>query len=302
MKNARDVNYWQIDHKIKNILETEGVEILPSNLAWKRYKWIKEYFLKKPGEGYFIWIKKQVDFPLFACVSLASKSTKQELDNLIIVEKNLNIKLQGTCNSLKKNLCGNHTARGKIILREGSCLEYEHTHLWGNKNIVNIYYEFILEMNSKLDYNYKIVSAPEKLNAKTKIICLENSVANINIIGSCENTKIKLEDNIILKEKKSSGILKLRLVGKKNSEIISHSTVSAGAECKGHLDCQGLPVDRTSVITLSPEIVCKNNQAQITHEASIGKISEEELFYLQSRGLSEQEAINLIITGFLEFK
>jgi Fe-S cluster assembly scaffold protein SufB len=46
-------------------------------------------------------------------------------------------------------------------------------------------------------------------------------------------------------------------------------------------------------------LVCESKEAQITHEASIGKISEEQLNYLRSRGLNEKEAIDLIISGFL---
>jgi len=66
------------------------------------------------------------------------------------------------------------------------------------------------------------------------------------------------------------------------------------------LDCQGLLVDKDSKISLTPELICQNKLAQITHEAAIGKISEEELSYLRMRGLSEEEAINLIVSGFFQ--
>jgi hypothetical protein len=51
---------------------------------------------------------------------------------------------------------------------------------------------------------------------------------------------------------------------------------------------------------LVPELVNENKDALLTHEASIGRISEEELNYLRARGLSENEAIDLIVAGFLE--
>ncbi|PIZ89560.1 MAG: hypothetical protein COX89_00870 [Candidatus Nealsonbacteria bacterium CG_4_10_14_0_2_um_filter_37_10] len=53
----------------------------------------------------------------------------------------------------------------------------------------------------------------------------------------------------------------------------------------------------SSIIQIT--LICQNKEAQITHEASIGKISEEELNYLRMRGLTEKEAIDLIVTGFL---
>ncbi len=77
------------------------------------------------------------------------------------------------------------------------------------------------------------------------------------------------------------------------------SKIEAIAPSKGHLDCQGLLAAKTAKISFVPGLVCKNKDAQITHEASIGKISEEELTYLRMRGLTEDEAIDLIINGFL---
>ncbi len=299
MKNAKNANYTQTDHEI-NITEIKGVEILPSNLAIKKYEWTKEYFKGKPEEGYFIWIKEQIDFPITTCMSIASKSVSQNLQNLMVVEKNLKIKLHGTCNSLKKDLCGRHTASGRIILKENAVLEYNHIHTWGNEDVVDTDYEFILEKGSKLSYTYKVTSTPKKMKLNANIICLENSTANLTIIGNCENSDVEIKDNILLKEKNSSGILKLRLVGKENAKILSRSRITTEAECKGHLDCQGLPIHKTAEMILIPELVCRDNQSQITHEASIGKISEEELNYLKTRGLNEHEAIDLIVNGFLE--
>jgi Fe-S cluster assembly scaffold protein SufB len=74
----------------------------------------------------------------------------------------------------------------------------------------------------------------------------------------------------------------------------------ANSPSKGHLDCQGLLVDKKSKISLIPALICQNKETQITHEASIGKISEEQLTYLRMRGLSEKEAIDLICSGFLK--
>ena len=92
----------------------------------------------------------------------------------------------------------------------------------------------------------------------------------------------------------------MRLVGKKNSRIDAVSRIIARNEAKGYLDCQGILVDDKSKISLMPEIACENRKAQIIHEASIGKINEEQLLYLMMRGLSQKKAIDLIINGFLK--
>jgi len=299
MKNAKNAHYLQIDNHVKEISENEGIVILPSIEAWERLDWTKKYFSQKPKEGYFIWLKKQVNLPILTCISIASKSTKQELQNLIILEKDLKISLQGTCNTIKPQLYGVHNASGKIILKENSSLKYKHIHSWNKEDCVQTKYEFFLEKNSKLDYSYKVPSAPGKLKIKTKINLLEKANADFKIIGDCSSTKVEIEDLLTLEGKESSGQIQLKLVGRENSEIFAHSQILALSPSKGHLDCQGLMADKNSKISLLPELICEDKDAQITHEASIGKISENELNYLRMRGLSEQKAINLITSGFL---
>ncbi|MDP3015266.1 MAG: SufD family Fe-S cluster assembly protein [bacterium] len=302
MKNVKSVNYWQIDHIIKQISEKKGVVILPSPEAWGKFGWVKKYFLDKPKEGCFIWVKKQIDFPLFVRVSIGTKKIQQELQNLLIVEKNLKISLQGACNSLKKNLCGIHKAQGKIILKEDSALKYNHSHSWDQKDIVESNYEFILEKNAKLDYTYKNLFTPKKLKINTLLNLFEGASCDVKITVNGVQTKAEIQDTLVLREKGASGIIKLRLVGGKKSDISAHSQILAVAQSRGHLDCQGLLVDEDSKISLTPRLICQNKNAQITHEASIGKISEDELNYLRMRGLTQNEAIKLILTGFLEIK
>jgi len=66
----------------------------------------------------------------------------------------------------------------------------------------------------------------------------------------------------------------------------------------GHV-CMGLLLSENSSIQAIPELINRNKDVSLTHEASVGKISEEALNYLRSRGLTEDEATDLIITGFL---
>lgn len=299
MKNAKNANYLQVDHKIKRTLGAEGIIVLPSFEAWQKFSWVRVLFKEKPKEGYFVWVKKQVDFPLSTCVTIASKKISQNLTNLLVIEKGLKVSANVLCNAAKNNLYGSHRAKGKLILKEGASLEYNHIHQWGEKDFVSPDYEFILEENTKLVYNYKNLLPPENLELKTKIFSGKNSSANINFLVNGQNSKIKIEDTLILEGENSQGIVKLRLVGGEKSEIEARSSIVAKSPSKGHLDCQGLLVSKTAKISLMPEIICQNKNAQLTHEASLGKISEEELNYLRMRGLTEKEATDLIISGFL---
>jgi len=304
MRNAKNAskrfNFWQIDHKIFQILKGQGIEVLPSPEAWEKFGFVRKIFEKKPKEGYFVWVKKEVDFPLTTCITIASPKVSQDLRNLLVIERGIKAKANVLCNAAKNNLYGVHNAKGKILLKGGVSLEYNHIHKWGQKDFVNPDYEFILEKGAKLIYNYQNLFPPENLNLRTILHFKENSSANINFIVNGINSKIKIEDGLILEGKNSQGIVKIRAVGKNNSKIFVKSIISANSPSKGHLDCQGLLVDKKSKISLIPALLCQNKDAQITHEASIGKISEEELTYLRMRGLSEKEAIDLIVSGFLK--
>ncbi len=301
MINAKNANYLQIDHKVKNIFGLEGVIVLPSLQAWLKFAWTRPYFTKKPKEGYFVWVKKQTDFPLATCLTIASPKVSQNLTNLMVIEKNIKAKANVICNAAKNNLYGSHRAQGKLILKEGASLEYDHFHKWGQKDFVSPDYEFILGKDSSLVYNYQNLLPPKQVSLKTTIHAGENASVNMNFVfQGRNNSKIDIYDVLHLEGENSQGIVKLRLVGKEKSQISAKSSIMAKAAGKGHLDCQGLLVDKGSKISLMPELICHNKKAQLTHEASIGKISEEELNYLRMRGLSEKEAIDLIVSGFLK--
>jgi hypothetical protein len=293
-------DFLLIDNEVKSINKNNDVMILSSIDAWNSLDWTKKYFDGKPKGGYFIWVKKQVDFPLSTCVNIASLKVKQDLQNLMVIEKGIKAKANVVCSSLKNNLSGTHKARGKLILKEGASLEYNHVHKWGSKDNVFPDYEFILEANSSLDYNYLNMFPPKELDIKNKIFCGTNSSVNLSISVNGIDSNIRIKEEVFLNGKGAQAISKLKLVGRKNSNIIAESSLIAKEKSKGHIDCQSLMIDNKSKISSIPLLVCENKDAQVTHEASIGKVSEEQLNYLRARGLTEKQAIDLIVSGFLK--
>ena len=77
--------------------------------------------------------------------------------------------------------------------------------------------------------------------------------------------------------------------------------IAPGAQnVKASVKCDALILDDISISDTLPEMEVYNNTATVSHEASVGKISDEEIFYLMSRGLSEDEAKGMIVNGFIE--
>jgi Fe-S cluster assembly scaffold protein SufB len=129
-ENADKANYLQRDNLVKKISDAKGGVGLPRQKAWEELSWTRPFFCKKPKEGYFIWVKEQIDFSLSTCAILASKNARQDMNNLLVVEKGIKVKAFVTCFAEKMNLCGVHKAKGKTVLKEGAILEYNHTHKW----------------------------------------------------------------------------------------------------------------------------------------------------------------------------
>jgi Fe-S cluster assembly protein SufB len=77
--------------------------------------------------------------------------------------------------------------------------------------------------------------------------------------------------------------------------------VEEGAHgCKSHVQCDALLLDGDSVSNTKPYMEVGERDAQIGHEATVSKVADEQLFYLMSRGLTQEQAMGLIVNGFIE--
>ncbi|RLG60463.1 SufD family Fe-S cluster assembly protein, partial [Candidatus Geothermarchaeota archaeon] len=76
--------------------------------------------------------------------------------------------------------------------------------------------------------------------------------------------------------------------------------VGSAEGSSGHIECDGLLLSNDSEIVTIPELIAKHNNIRLTHEASIGRIAEEQILYLMSKGFNEDEAKEIIVRGFMK--
>ena len=241
--------------------------------------------------------------PISTCFIIEHPNIRQNLTNIIVLEKGTKVVFRTLCASALTNLSAVHTDYTKLIMKENSEITIEHIHRWGNRSFVVMALDADLDKNAKMNYTYRSLESPRKLYSYTKGKCKENASANVVIATLAERSRIIMNENFMLQEDNASAIVKLRVVGKEKGFVKATSKVIAeGQNTKGHLDCQGLMVAEDSELDLIPELNSKNKTAMLTHEASIGRITEDVLTYLKARGLTEEEAIDLIISGFLSTK
>ena len=136
----------------------------------------------------------------------------------------------------------------------------------------------IRESNAKLKKSAKLV-------IKEKILTNENQIAdtyfNVELLG--EDSSVEVIS---------------RSVAKENSRQKFYSKVIGKTKCFGHVECDAILMDN-AIIQSTPEILAECVDATLVHEAAIGKIAGEQLTKLMTMGLTEKEAEDMIIKGFL---
>ena len=158
-----------------------------------------------------------------------------------------------------------------IYLEEGAQMIMETTQLGGVSS-------------SKRDTNAEL-KKDSKLIIKEKILTDENQTAD---------TKF----NVSLNGENSSVDVISRSVARDRSYQTFYSTVIGNNKCFGHVECDAILMDNSRVVA-TPEIVANTVDANLVHEAAIGKIAGEQLIKLKTLGLTEKEAEDMIINGFL---
>ncbi len=193
-------------------------------------------------------------------------------------------------------------------------------------------HEIIVKKGARMRYIEKHYgegegSGTRVLNPQTLLIMEENSMAEMELVqikgvdNTVRDTKAKLAEgaSLIVTERllthgnqEAVSDMTIELNGKgANAQVISRSVakdtskqvftpvVIARANSKGHVECDSIIMEQGK-ISSTPAITAEHPDAQLTHEAAIGRIAEEQLLKLMTLGLTEEEAEDVILRGFLQ--
>ncbi len=299
MKNVKTAHFEQNNNQIREIVSEEGSIILPSAEAWKEFPWVKKYFQQKPKEGFFLWVKESISSPLLTRICISSEKIFQNPTNLIFLAKNAQAEISSACWATKENLIGKHQAVGKVVLEENSKLLIKEEQRWGEEDVVSIRRNFWIGRGAKLSYFFRCLETPGKLRTQNYFLLLAGAAVILISTVFASRGETKMNVVILLNGEGAKGIWRSRMVSDQKAKISARSRMTANQAGTGHVDCSGLLLSDQSAIQVIPELLNKNKNASLTHEASVGRISEEVLNYLRTRGLTKDEATDLIITSFL---
>ncbi len=160
----------------------------------------------------------------------------------------------------------------------------------------------IIEENGVFISNYICMSPVKSLQMYPTAYCIgKNSRATFqSILYAGGRTKMDVGSRAVLRGEGSRAELITRAIAADDAEIIARGElIGENTGIKGHLECRGIMLSDNAMIHAIPELIGRKKDVDLSHEAAVGKIAEEEILYLMARGLSKEEAASVIIRGFL---
>lgn len=311
-----------IYHNMIEELTKKNVIFCDTDTALKKYpELFKEYFnnLVKYDEnkytalngavwsgGTFIYVppNTKLDRPLQSYFRINTKNMGQFERTIIIVDENSELHYMEGCTAPTYTSDSLHAAVVEIYVKKNAKCRYTTIQNWSTDVYNLVTKRAIVEENGLMEWIDGNIGS--KLNMKYPTCILNGKYAKGNTISVAIASENQIQD---------TGAKMIHLAPYTTSNIISKSIATNGGEAnyrgtvniskkainsKSKVKCDTIIIDDYSKSDTIPKNIVKNNSSNIEHEATVSKLDESKLFYLMSRGLSEEKAKELLIIGFID--
>ena len=256
--------------------------------------------------GTFIYIPPhtKLDRPLQSYFRINSMNMGQFERTLIIVDEDSELHYMEGCTAPTYSTDSLHAAVVEIFVGKNAKCRYTTIQNWSN-NVYNLVTKrALVEENGLMEWIDGNIGS--KVNMKYPGCILNGKYAKGRCISIAVATKDQIQD---------AGARMIHLAPNTTSEIISKSIAANGGDAtyrgkvkisknalnsKSIVKCDTIILDNISRSDTIPDNIVCNNSSNINHEATVSKVSKEKLFYLMSRGLTEEKAKELLIMGFID--
>lgn len=253
--------------------------------------------------GYFIRVKagEKIKFPLQACVFLSHEQQLQRVHNIVIVEDGAELNIISGCASDPSVDKAIHVGISEFYVGKNAKLSFTMIHSWGENVAVRPRSATIVETGGQFISNYVCMEKVKdvQMNPVTRLVG-EGAVARLNsILVAPEGSHLDIGGNAILEVPGTRAEIVTRSIST-GGEVINRGNLIGKAEgVRAHLECHGLMLSNDGYISAIPQLDAYTGNAEMSHEAAVGRIAPEEIEYLMARGLDEEEATATIVRGFL---
>jgi uncharacterized protein len=312
--------YIQIDNApVHSSSMQEGIEVMPVSQALQKYDWLQDYYWRAVAvdqdkytanvelgqyDGYFIRALPgyKSELPVQACLYLAKIKLAQKVHNIIIAEEGSELHIITGCTTASKEEPGLHMGVSEFYIKKNAKVTFTMIHTWNPETAVRPRTGTIVEDNALFLSNYVLMRPVRSLQMYPSARCIgENAVVRYNsVLVSTPGSSLDVGSRVYLNAKGARTEIMARAITT-GGDIYSRGYIEGNApEVKGHLECRGLILGTKGMIHAIPELKGTLAGIDLSHEAAVGKIAEEEVEYLMARGLTRGEATATIVRGFLK--
>lgn len=261
---------------------------------------------KEDNQGIDVYVKENTLLSIVHIpVLLTESGLKDVVYNDFHIGKNSNVIILAGCGVHNdKHKDTEHDGIHRFFLEENAKVKYMEKHYGegdgSGKNILNPVTEIFMKPGSNMTMDTTQIKGVDDTLRETKAILDENTTLVINEkILTNESQQAKTVFHVSLNGDHASTHVTSRSVATENSYQEFVSDITGNSSCYAHVECDAILKENGHVKAI-PEIYAKNPNANLIHEAAIGKIQGEQLMKLMSLGLNEKEAEDVIIKGFLK--
>ncbi|MGA9045889.1 SufD family Fe-S cluster assembly protein [Sulfuricurvum sp.] len=296
-----------------------AIEILPLSIALEKYEWLRELsytlvpsdkdpYVKEVAEnqahlGYFIRVKagEKVILPIYTCYLIDSSRFTQCTHNIVIAEEGSEFHLISGCTSNVHVESGRHIGVTEFFIRENAVVTSTMVHSWGKEVDVFPRTAAYIGKNGKFVSSYVTLGSVKSVQMDPLSIIEEGGLGEFySVIYAPEGSTFDVGSTALLNGEGASTQMISRVVSNGGNVLTRGKIIGEKSGGMGTMACNGLLLSEKGMIHAIPELVGKNPHLELSHEASVGMISKEELAYLMASGIEEEKAKSLIIEGFLD--
>ena len=310
-------------HNVRDSVSKQGVVYtdLESALRGEYAELIKDRFMKlvPPADhkfaalhgavwsgGSFVYVPSGVhlDIPLQSYFRLNAKGAGQFEHTLIIVEDNAYLHFIEGCSAPKYNVANLHAGCVELYVGKNSTLRYSTIENW-SKNMFNLNTKrAVAEEGGRVEWvSGSFGSHTSYLYPMTILKGKGSSMEFTGITFAGEGQELDTGAKVVHSAPDTSSVINTRSISKSGGVSTYRSAVVINKNAKGSrssVSCESLMLDDISRSDTIPAIDIRTSDCAVGHEARIGRISDDEVFYLMSRGMSEEDARALIVSGFAD--
>jgi len=297
--------------------KNEGIEVIPIKQALEKYDWIWDYYWKLASpdtdkytasaelnlqDGYLIRAlpgAKSI-YPIQACMYIDKDGHQQLVHNIVIAEEDSELHIISGCATSPHLKRGVHIGVSEFYVKKNAKLSFTMIHNWAEDMKVRPRSVGQVEEGGLFMNNYICMKPVKSLQMyPTTHLVGDNSVARFySIIVGAPGSEYDVGGRVYLKKPGTRAEVIARTISNGGDIVARGHLIGEVPGVKAHLECKGLILNGGRIHAI-PELEGHSEGVEMSHEAAVGKIAQEEIMYLMSRGLSEDEAVSTIVQGFL---